>query len=57
MNALEQSMYQLSHVFLYPVLLLIILSLTYALFALGAFLWEAWLRQRDRKSTRLNSSH
>ena len=55
MNALEQSMYQLSHVFLYPVLLLIILSLTYALFALGAFLWEAWLRQRRRYTSVLLS--
>ena len=55
MNALEQSMYQLSHLFLYPVLLLIILSLTYALFALGAFLWEAWLRQRKRYTSVLLS--
>lgn len=40
MNALESTLYDLSHLFLAPVLLLILLSLAYAFLSFGAFLWE-----------------
>lgn len=41
MNALESTLYDLSHLFLAPVLLLILLSLAYAFLSFGAFLWKA----------------
>jgi biopolymer transport protein ExbB/TolQ len=53
MNSLESSLYELSHLFLAPVLALILASLAYAFFALGAFAWEAWQRQRGRYRSRL----
>lgn len=46
MNALESALYELSGLLLVPVLLLILLSLAYAVFALGAFLMEAVQRWR-----------
>ncbi|MBM9912026.1 MULTISPECIES: MotA/TolQ/ExbB proton channel family protein [Stenotrophomonas] len=46
MNALEATLYDLSHLFLAPVLLLILLALAYAFLSFGAFLWEALQRRR-----------
>lgn len=53
MNSLESSLYELSHLFLAPVLALILASLAYAFFALGAFALEAWQRRRRRYRSRL----
>lgn len=48
MNAavLENLLYELSRLLLWPVLILILLALAYALLALGAFLAESWARWR-----------
>ncbi|THT98715.1 MotA/TolQ/ExbB proton channel family protein [Lampropedia puyangensis] len=48
MNILESSLYELSGLFLAPVLLLILLSLLYAFAVLGGFAMEAWQRRRRR---------
>lgn len=48
MNALETSLYELTRVFLVPVLLLILAALVYAFFALGSFVMEGWQRRRGR---------
>ncbi|WP_459041830.1 MotA/TolQ/ExbB proton channel family protein [Stenotrophomonas sp. PSU-St19] len=48
MNALESTLYDLSHLFLAPVLLLILLSLAYAFLSFGTFLWEGLQRRRGR---------
>ena len=53
MNLLETTLYDLSHLFLVPVLLLILLSLGYAFVVLGAFLMEAWQRSRGRHRSTL----
>ncbi|HRO87609.1 MAG TPA: MotA/TolQ/ExbB proton channel family protein [Chiayiivirga sp.] len=53
MNRLESSLYELSHLFLVPVLVLILACLAYAFFALGAFALEAWQRRRGRYRSRL----
>jgi biopolymer transport protein ExbB/TolQ len=53
MNVLETSLYDLSRLFLAPVLLLIIAALAYAFIALGAFLVEAWQRRRGTYRSRL----
>jgi len=42
MNILESSLYELTRVFLAPVLLLILAALAYAFLALGSFVMEAW---------------
>lgn len=57
MNTLETALYQLSHYFLAPVLVLILLSLLYACFALGAFGLEAWQRRRQRYASVLARRH
>jgi hypothetical protein len=41
MNILESSLYELTRVFLAPVLLLILAALAYAFLALGSFVMEA----------------
>jgi biopolymer transport protein ExbB/TolQ len=46
MNVLESTLYQLSSVFLTPVLALILIALLYAVIALGAFLMEGWQRRK-----------
>lgn len=57
MNIIEIALYELSHLFLIPVLLLILLSLGYAFFALGRFAIEGWQRQRGHyRSTLLTTS-
>ncbi|WP_312245425.1 MotA/TolQ/ExbB proton channel family protein [Stutzerimonas nitrititolerans] len=48
MNALETSLYELTRVFLVPVLLLILAALAYAFFALGSFAMEGWQRRWGR---------
>lgn len=48
MNMLESSLYELTRLFLAPVLLLILAALIYAFVALGAFLAEAWQRRSGR---------
>ncbi len=47
-NALELTMYGVSQLFLYPVLVAIGLSFLYAFYALGAFGWQALARRRGR---------
>lgn len=46
MGSFESSLFEISRVFLAPVLLLIVASMAYALVALGMFLLEAWQRWR-----------
>lgn len=48
MNGLETSLYELTRLFLLPVLLLILAALAYAFVALGGFAMEAWQRRRGR---------
>jgi len=57
MNALEKTLYDLSHVFLAPVLLLILAALAYSFIALGGFLWEALKRRRGRHASALLDWH
>lgn len=57
MNSLESSLYELSHLFLAPVLALILAALAYAFVTLGAFLMEAWQRWRGRHVSRLAAHH
>lgn len=57
MNAIEKTLYDLSHVFLVPVLLLILAALAYAFIALGGFLWDALKRRRGRYSSELLDWH
>jgi biopolymer transport protein ExbB/TolQ len=55
MNSLESTLYDLSGLLLVPVLLLILLSLAYAVFALGAFLVEAVQRWRGSAASPLRA--
>ncbi|MCG6539735.1 MotA/TolQ/ExbB proton channel family protein [Pseudomonas sp. KSR10] len=48
MNTLETSLYELTRIFLVPVLLLILAALVYAFLALGSFAMEAWQRRSGR---------
>lgn len=48
MNTLESALYELTRIFLIPVLLLILVALVYALFVLGGFAMEAWQRRTGR---------
>lgn len=48
MNVLETSLYELTRIFLVPVLLLILAALVYAFFAVGSFAMEGWQRRRGR---------
>ncbi|MBK0052691.1 MotA/TolQ/ExbB proton channel family protein [Stenotrophomonas sp. S39] len=57
MNAIERTLYELSHIFLAPVLLLILAALAYAFIALGGFLWEAFKRWRGQYSSALMRWH
>lgn len=47
-NSLESLLYQLSSVFLWPALLLIITALCYTLFSTGRLMTDAWLRHRGK---------
>lgn len=46
MNGLESALCELAHLFLIPVLVLILSALAYAFVCLGGFLVEAWQRRR-----------
>lgn len=46
MNELESTLYDLTRLFMTPVLLLILAALIYAFVALGSFAVEAWQRRR-----------
>jgi biopolymer transport protein ExbB/TolQ len=46
MNFLELGLFELSKLFLLPVLILIVLALAYSFIALGAFAVEAWQRRQ-----------
>jgi biopolymer transport protein ExbB/TolQ len=50
---LEIGLYEISKLFLVPVLALIVLSLAYAFAALGAFAAEGWQRRRGSYRSRL----
>lgn len=47
-NSLESLLYQLSSVFLWPALLLIITALCYTLFSTGRLMTDSWLRHRGK---------
>lgn len=53
MNGLETAIYEITRLFLVPVMLLILASLAYACFALGTFALEAWQRHRGRYNSKL----
>ncbi|MFC4728254.1 MotA/TolQ/ExbB proton channel family protein [Coralloluteibacterium thermophilus] len=53
MNALEHWLYDLSRLFLAPVLVLILVALVYAFAVLGAFAMEALQRRRGRHRSAL----
>ena len=57
MNTIEKTLYDLSHIFLVPVLLLILAALAYSFIALGGFFWEALKRKRGTYSSALLSWH
>ncbi|MGL1958708.1 MAG: MotA/TolQ/ExbB proton channel family protein [Colwellia sp.] len=54
-NNLESFLYQLSSVFLWPALLLIIIALAYTLFATGLFLMDAWFRRQGNERSALST--
>lgn len=56
MNALESLLYDAAHLFLVPVLLLILAALLYAFAALGAFALEAVQRRRGRHRSDLHAA-
>lgn len=53
-NNLETFLYQLSSVFLWPALMLIIIALAYTLFSAGLFIMDAWFRRQGKKRTELS---
>lgn len=57
MNALEKSLYALSHLFLAPVLVLILAALAYSFIALGGFAWEAAKRRGGKPASGLLAWH
>lgn len=57
MNSLEASLYQLAHLFLVPVIVLILLALLHAFVALGAFLVEALQRRSASYRSPLQREH
>ncbi|KGK81996.1 biopolymer transporter ExbD [Stutzerimonas degradans] len=48
MNTLESALYELTRIFLIPVLLLILAAMVYAFIVLGSFAMEAWQRRTGR---------
>ncbi|MGO1541960.1 MAG: MotA/TolQ/ExbB proton channel family protein [Luteimonas sp.] len=57
MNALESLLYDVAHLFLAPVLILILCALLYAFAALGWFVLEAVQRRRGRHRSELLAAH
>lgn len=55
MPALEATLYDVSRLFLVPVMLLILAALAYAVVSLGGFAVEALERMRGRRSARLSA--
>lgn len=55
MNVLESGLFELTKLFLLPVLVLILLALAYAFVALGMFAMEAWQRARGTHRSRLEA--
>ena len=53
-NNFEAFLYQLSSIFLWPALVLIILALAYTLFSLGLLIMDAWFRHQGNKRTKLS---
>lgn len=53
MNPIEVLMYQISSVFLTPVLVLILILFIYAFYALGRFAVEAWQRRKPEQTRRI----
>lgn len=53
MNSIEVSLFEISRLFLWPILLLILGALAYAFLALGAFLVESWQRFRGNYNSAL----
>lgn len=53
MNVLESGLFELTKLFLLPVLVLILLALAYAFVALGMFATEAWQRARGTHRSQL----
>lgn len=49
LSFIEQIMYQLADVFLAPVLILLLVTFAYSLYALGGFAFQAWQRYRYRR--------
>jgi biopolymer transport protein ExbB/TolQ len=49
-RGLEDLMYQMSDLFLAPVLILLVAMFAYSLFALGAFAQQIWQRKRNRNA-------
>ncbi|QNP47358.1 MotA/TolQ/ExbB proton channel family protein [Diaphorobacter aerolatus] len=47
-NSIEVAMYEISQLFLYPVLIAIAVLFAHAFYALGAFGWQAMQRRRGR---------
>lgn len=57
MNFLETGLFELSKLFLMPVLSLIVLALAYAFMALGAFAIELWQQKRGTYRSPLAAYH
>ena len=57
MTALESSLYEVTRLFLLPVLVLVLAALVYVFVALGAFAMEAWQRWRGVHRSRLAAHH
>jgi len=53
-NNLETFLYQLSSVFLWPALVLIIIALAYTIFSFGILMMDAWFRHQGNKRTKLS---
>ena len=58
LNSIEQIMYQLSDFFRVPVLILLLVTFAYSLYALGGFTFQAWQRRhyRHHYTLAINSS-
>lgn len=57
MNGFESALYELAHLFLIPVLVLILAALAYAFVCLGGFLVEAWQRRSPGYHSVLAAHH
>jgi len=53
-NNLEAFLYQLSSIFLWPALVLIIIALAYSIFSLGLLIMDTWFRRQGNKRTKLS---